>query len=454
MNAAIDAIREATRGTDYEGRLFIVGGYVRDKLMGRPPSEDVDIVLEGNALELARFLHDKGIADYWPVTYDRFGTAMVSIAGHTVEMVGARREEYTPDSRKPVVEHASLYDDAFRRDFTINTLMENLHTGEILDLTGMGERDIRARIIRTPSDPEMRFSEDPLRMLRAVRFAVKLGFEIEASTKEAIKRNAPRLKVISAERIREEFVKIMLSEEAATGLRMLKELALLEHFAPELLAMDGVTQDGMHTYDVWEHTLHALQSLPPQAGLVLRLAVLFHDTGKPETKAHDSEGNVHFYGHEKLSARIAQKVMHRLRFPTKQIYRVARLVSMHMRIGEYRSEWNDSAVRRLIRDAGEDLSDLVALAIADRLGSGIRASADDIEELRERIEHIMLKMPIHELESPLDGREIMDLLQIEPGPKVREVKRFLIEQILEGHLSPGDKETASKMVLERFGARE
>ena len=450
VNPAIETIREATSGTPYEGKLHLVGGIVRDKVMGRPLAEDVDIVLEGDALELARFLHEKGIAEHRPVTYPRFGTAMVSIKGHTVELVSARRESYLPESRKPDVEAAGLYDDMLRRDFTINTLLENLHTGEVLDLTGQGRADIEAGIIRTPTEPETTFYDDPLRMLRAIRFAVRLGFEIEAKTWEAIVRDAERLNIISKERIRDEFAKIILSERPVRGLRMLKESGLLKQFAPELLGTQGVTQDGGHIYDVWEHTLQALESLTPQADLTLRLAVLFHDVGKPLTKTSDGKGHSHFYGHEELGAEMTRKVLHRLRLPLSAVSRVARLVSLHMRIGEYSGRWSDAAVKRLMRDAGMDMADLITLAEADRMGANPDASTANLLELEQRMESILLKLPIAELRSPLNGREIMELLDIAPGTKVKEVKNFLIEEILEGRLDLKDKDTARKMVLDRF----
>jgi len=451
MNPAIERIRSVTRDTEYHDRLFLVGGIVRDKVMGRPPTEDVDIVLEGDALELANFLYGKGITDHRPVVYPRFGTAMVIIGGRTVELVSARKESYVSVSRKPDVEPADLYDDMLRRDFTINTLLENLHTGEILDLTRTAFDDIKAGIIRTPTEPETTFYDDPLRMLRAIRFAVRFDFSIEQTTYEAIVRDAPRLSIISKERIRDEFVKILLTDRGAQGLRMLNESGLLIQFASELIEMQGVTQTGGHIYDVWEHSLHALDSLSPLADLTLRLAVLFHDTGKPNTKTVDNNGNTHFYGHEDLSAEIARKVMNRLRFPKSDTARVARLIGMHMRIGEYRSEWKDSAVRRLMRDAGDDISDLIALAEADRHGANPHASTDDLRSLERRMEHILLKIQVSEFQSPLTGTEIMALLNFPPGPKVKEAKHYLVDEIIEGRLMPNDKETARKLLLRKFG---
>ena len=233
---------------------------------------------------------------------------------------------------------------------------------------------------------------------------------------------------------------------------MLNEAGLLVQFAPELVAMQGVTQTGGHIYDVWEHTLHALESLPAHADLALRLAVLLHDTGKPKTKTIDSEGYTHFYGHEDLSAEIVRKVLNRLRFPKSEISRVARIVSMHMRIGEYRSEWKDSAVRRLMRDANADVSDLLALAEADRHGANPNASVEDLRELERRMERLLLHIPVSEFRSPLTGNEIMTLLNVPPGPKVKAAKHFLVEEILEGRLAPSDKETAERLLAETFGA--
>lgn len=450
MNSAIDAVRDATRGTEYGNRLYLVGGYVRDNIMGRPPTEDVDIVYEGDALKLARFLYDRGIARYRPVVYPRFGTAMIVVEGRTIELVSARRESYLATSRKPNVEAASLYDDVMRRDFTINTLLEGLHDGRIYDLTSRGMADLEAGIIRTPTDPEITFYDDPLRMLRAIRFAVRFGFVIAPETYEAVVRNVERLAIISRERIRDEFVKIVLIREPSHGLRMLKESGLLDQFAHELLEMVDVTQGGGHVHDVWEHTLHALDSLPHSADLVLRLAVLFHDTGKPRTKTCDSNGRCHFLGHESIGEQIARRIMNRLRFPVREISRVARLVSMHMRIGEYRRDWKESAVRRLMHDAGPDIPDLLGLAHADRLGANPNASHEDLEDLRDRIERIVLQIPIDQMRSPLDGREIMDLIHIPSGPRIKEIKTFLCDEVVEGRLSPDDKDTARELVLSRF----
>ena len=331
----LEILREATRGTEYEGRLFLVGGYVRDKLLGRPgAADDIDLVLEGDALEAARFLWRARVTDHKPVEYGQFGTTQIEIGGHKVELVTARAETYRQGSRRPIVTPGTLETDAQRRDFTINTFLENLHTGEILDPTGLGYTDLAARILRTPLDPFITFSDDPLRMLRACRFAAKLDFTIAPETYAGIVANAARCNAeygISFERIREELNKTLLAADAPKGLEMMRETALLDQFAPELAAMHGVTQNRYHRYDVWEHTLVALRNLPESASLPVRLAVLFHDSGKPRTRTVDPNGDVHFYKHEELGAEIAREVMTRLRYSVDEIKQVTQLVALHMR---------------------------------------------------------------------------------------------------------------------------
>jgi poly(A) polymerase len=444
----LNALRDATRGTTYAGRLFLVGGFVRDKALGLPSAkDDLDIVTELNALELAELLWEQGIAQFPPVVYPRFGTAMIVVQGRDVELVTARIESYAPHSRKPEQVHpGTLIDDARRRDFTINTLLENLHTGELTDPLGLAYTDLDAQIIRTPTEPGLTFADDPLRMLRAVRFAARFGFTIAPETWEAIRANASRLAIISAERINDEFSKTLLTVRAPLGLHLLKDSGLLALFAPELLEMVGVTQNAFHVYDVWTHTLVALGSLPADASLVLRLATLFHDTGKPRTRMVDAEEHVHFYGHQDVSAEIVRAWMHRLKFSNEEIAAVTRLVAEHMRIGEYHADWTDSAVRRLIRDLGPCLPELFALHAADV--AGLSPDHQDIfraHELRARIEDIQEHQDVTKLTSPLTGQEIMTLLDLEPGKGVGHVKDYLTNEVVEGRLAPDDKENAAKL---------
>lgn len=451
MHQALAQIRRATQGTRYEGRIYLVGGAVRDKLLGQPPDEDIDIVLEGNASRLARFLFEQGISDTPPVTYPKFGTAMLTVAGCRVEFVGARRESYDRSSRKPATRPGSLLEDTVRRDFTINTLLENIHTGEVLDLTGLARKDIADRIIRTPLDPEATFNDDPLRMMRAVRFAARLGFAIHPDTYEAIGKMAGRLEIVSAERIRDEFVKILMCTRAVAGMEMMRETGLLDQFAPELSAMHGVGQNVHHAYDVWTHTMKTLESTPLEWGIILRTAVLLHDIGKPPARSVDEHGAVHFYGHEKLGAEMARRLMRRLRFPGSQIEQVSFLILMHLRVGEYDNRWSDAAVRRLIRDAGERLDELVRLTMADRQATRPDVNTDNLEAFRAHLSRVKADLEGQRIESPLDGREIESCLGIEQGPLIGAVKRYLEEQVVEGKLRPGDKAEAEKLARGRFG---
>lgn len=453
MSAAIDKLKAATTATVYEGRLYLVGGIVRDRHLTDQPDEDIDIVLEGDAAELADFLYKVGVADHPPVTYPRFGTAMVSVDGRPIELVGARKESYDPTSRKPATVPGTLLDDVIRRDFTINTLLENLHTGEVLDLTGRGFADLSNRLIRTPRDPIATFDDDPLRMLRAIRFATRLEFTIDPATYEAIKARAVRLSIISAERIRAEFEKILACPNASVGLEMLRETGLLDQFAPELAAMHGVTQNIHHIYDVWTHTLKTLESLPPDSGIILKLAALLHDVGKPETRSVDEQGTVHFYRHEIVGAEIARHMLRRLRFSNATISEVALLIGMHLRVGEYSGNWSDAAVRRLIRDAGEHLDDLVTLTIADKAASNPAMPHVDIEAFRAHVKRVRDQLAGQRIRSPLSGREIMELLGLEPGPDIGAMKAFLESQIVEGNLLAGDKAAAADLLLRKYGKK-
>lgn len=446
-------LKEATRNSVYEYRLYLVGGIVRDEILGSPGEEDIDIVLEGDATKLARYLFNIGITDFKPVVFPRFGTAMVSIDGTQVELVSARSESYAPESRKPEIELASLEQDVLRRDFTINTLMKNLHTGEILDITGKGLSDLREGIIRTPTDPEVTFEDDPLRMLRAIRFSARFGFVIEDKTYEAIKNKAHRLSIISKERIRDEFSKMLMTSRAAQAIETLRTTGLLAQFAPELLEMYGVTQNIYHLYDVWTHTMKALESLPDTADLALRLATLFHDVGKPKTRSVDEKSQVHFYSHQHIGAEITHRVLNRLRYPNDIIRRVTKLVEMHLRVGEYDSKWTNAAVRRLIRDAGPDLDALITLTKADKSAANPAMPSVDLDELGKRIEQVQKHVDVHTIRSPLNGREIMQLLDIPQGPLIKEIKNFLINEIMEERLAPADKEKAAELVLKQWSTQ-
>lgn len=466
-NPVLAILRDALRGTEYEERLFLVGGYVRDKLMGRVGEaafDDIDLVLEGDASAVAHLLWQKRVSWHKPVEFPTFGTAMVRVGGTgpddpgaQVELVTAREETYRQGSRRPVVVPGTIATDALRRDFTVNTFLENLHTGIVTDPTGRGYADLEAKLLRTPLDPVITFIDDPLRMLRAARFVAKLGFVVEPNTLGAIQDNAFRLSPehgISFERIQVELVKTLGAPGAAQGLEMMRETGLLAQFAPELVAMRGVTQNRFHRYDVWTHTLVALSNLPSNTDAGIRLAVLLHDVGKPATRTVDQRtGDVHFYEHEKVGAQIARTVMTRLKFSSNEIDRVVSLVGLHMRYGAYKpEEWTDASVRRLIRAVGEHRQDLFTIARADISACNTTDyPTADLAGLSERMEQIESTAHITTATSPLSGQEIMERLGLPAGRLVGVIKNALTDAVVSGELAPDDKNAAEAMARTMAG---
>lgn len=418
---------------DVGAEAWIVGGYVRDRLLGRPhPNPDVVVAGSSSSSQLARRFADlAGAAP--PVIFERFGTAQVTVPGHIVEFVSARAESYPADSRKPVVRPASLEEDIKRRDFTINTLLMDFD-GNIHDPLGRGRADLEARLLRTPVEPAQTFSDDPLRMLRAVRFAAELGFELAPDIPEAMREMKARLAppVISAERIADELRKMLVSERPARAIELLDEGGLLEVVLPEVAACKGVAQSGFHTHDVYGHTLLALQRTEPD--LILRLAALFHDVGKPRTATGDGA----FTGHEEVGAAMAVSALERLRFPQRETEQVAKLVRLHLRPVYYKPEWSDGAVRRLARDAGDLLDRLMKLARAD-LAASAYPDQEKLEELQRRIDVVRSESPSR-LKSPIDGADIMRIRKLPAGPEVGRVKARLMELVMDGEI-PADRES-------------
>lgn len=406
---------------------WIVGGYVRDSLLGRPHL-DLDIVVEnGDALEVARrFARLAGAPP--PVTFERFGTAQVTLPGRLVEFVTARAESYAPESRKPEVRPATLEEDLRRRDFTVNTLLMDLD-GRIHDPLG-GRADLEAGVLRTPADPEQTFTDDPLRMLRAIRFAAQLGFAPAANLVPAMRNLRARLAppVISIERIADELRKMLTSDRPKLALELLDEGGLLEVILPEVAACKGVAQTGYHTHDVFGHTLLAVEHTGPD--LLLRLAALFHDVGKPAT----AKGDGTFLGHEEVGAEIAGVAMERLRFSQREIDIVTRLVGLHLRPVFYRSEWTDGAVRRLARDAGPELGRLMALGRAD-IAASAYPEPEKLDELQARLDAVQAERPSR-LEALITGDEIMRTRGIGPGPEVGRLKQKLEELVIDGDVPP------------------
>jgi poly(A) polymerase len=428
-----ELLRLLKRAAEEEGvRAWVVGGYVRDKLLGKPhPNPDV-VVEDGGADRMAeRFARLAGARP--PVIFERFGTSQVVVPGHIVELVSARAESYPADSRKPVVRPATLQEDLERRDFTINTLLMDLD-GNISDPLGSGRSDLEARLIRTPAPPEQTFSDDPLRMLRAVRFASQLGFELAPEIPPAMRAMRARLAqpVISAERVADELRKMLVSDRPRTAIELLDEGGLLEVILPEVAACKGVAQGGYHTHDVYGHTLIAVQATP--ADLITRLAALFHDAGKPATATPDGS----FTGHEEVGAVLATEALMRLRFAMKEIEVVARLVRLHLRPVYYTSEWKDGAVRRLARDAGAQLDRLLALARAD-LAASAYPEPGKLDELERRLRQVLSERPSR-LRSPVDGEDIMRIRNLPAGPEVGRIKARLTELVVDGEI-PSERES-------------
>ncbi len=409
-------------------RAWIVGGYVRDYLLGRP-HPDIDVVVEdGLGFELARRFATLAAAGE-PVIFERFGTAQVAVPGHLVEFVSARAESYVADSRKPDVRAATLEEDLRRRDFTVNALLMDFDGG-VHDPLGRGQVDLDARVLRTPADPIQTFSDDPLRMLRAIRFAAQLGFELAPELLPAMRTMRDRLQspVVSVERVAEELRKMLLSERPDLALQLLDQATLLELILPEVAACKGVQQSGYHTHDVFGHTLLAVAGTPPD--IVVRLGALFHDVGKPATAAPDGS----FIGHEVIGAEMSAVALERLRFAQKEIEAVALLVRLHLRPVFYASEWTDGAVRRLARDAGPQLERLMALARAD-IGASAYPHPEKLDELQRRLDAVLSERPSR-MAAPVDGEDIMRVRRIEPGPEVGRIKQRLTDLVMDGVIEP------------------
>jgi poly(A) polymerase len=418
----------AQAAAELGARAWIVGGYVRDRLLGRP-HPDIDVVAEdGLGFDLARrFAELAGAGE--PVIFERFGTAQVTVPGHLVEFVSARAESYVADSRKPDVRAATLDEDLRRRDFTVNTLLMDFD-GNVHDPLGRGRQDLEARLLRTPADPVQTFSDDPLRMLRAIRFAAQLGFEVAPELLPAMRKLKDRLAspVVSAERVADELRKMLVSERPALALELLDQAALLDAILPEVAACKGVHQSGYHTHDVFGHTVLTVAGTPRD--VVVRFGALFHDIGKPATAGPDGS----FLGHDALGAEMAARALERLRFSIKEIDAIVLLVRLHLRPVFYSSEWTDGAVRRLARDAGPLLGRLMALARAD-IGASAYPHPEKLGELQARLDRVLTEQPSR-MAAPVDGEDIMRVRKIRPGPEVGRIKQRLTELVMDGVIDP------------------
>jgi putative nucleotidyltransferase with HDIG domain len=427
-------LKNLIRKTEWENKILLVGGAVRDEIMGEKP-KDLDFVVNGDlnsginfsiwlGKKLGNFKNESN-----PVIYPRYGTAKLSLGYNKfnlpsidLEFVAPRQETYTNGSRKPDVINGDLMDETLRRDFTINSLMKNISSDEILDLSGKGINDIKNGIIRTTSNPDLIFKEDPLRMLRAIRFATKYNFRMLPEVLDGIKKHSNSISDISRERVTDELNKILVTNDPSKGIQLLKDTNLLRYVIEEFNDAIGMTQNEHHVEDVFGHTMSVLSKTPPD--LKTRLIALFHDIGKTVTKSVTPEGGVHFYGHEDASADIVRKVMTRLKYPNDLIDAVANGVKYHMALkhGEDdTSNLSDKSLRKFVAAVGGNLENVLDVIQADNLShSGGSVMANQINIVRDRIKKLNDSIDSKNMKLPINGNDLLSL-GLKPSPLVGEI---------------------------------
>ncbi len=426
---------------------FLIGGYVRDLLLGRA-SKDIDFMCIGSGLELAKAVSDKLGKDSEVIFFKNFGTAIIKWRGYELEFVGARKESYRSDSRKPLVEDGTLEDDQNRRDFSINAMALSLNEsfGELIDPFD-GLKDLKRKIIRTPLAPDITFSDDPLRMMRAIRFASQLNFDIESSTFEGISQNAERINIVSAERIADELNKIILSAVPSYGFKLLYISGLLKYIFPELVELQGVEtiQDKSHK-DNFYHTLQVLDNVSANTDdLWIRWAAILHDIAKPATKRFHAKQGWTFHGHEDKGARMVPGIFRRMKLPMNEKMKfVQNLVKLHLRpIPLVKETVTDSAIRRLMFDAGNDVEALMMLCRADvtsKNSTKVKRFLHNFDVVERKMQEVEEKDNVRNFQPPVSGEEIMELYQLKPSRIIGDLKEEIKEAILDGKISNNKEE--------------
>ncbi len=427
--------------------LYTVGGFVRDLLLNKP-NKDVDLMIVGDGVIYAKTLA-KALRVRSPVTYPEFGTALIPYGKFVIEVASARKEFYQPDSRKPEVVYTDLKGDLARRDFTVNAMALSLNTttfGNFEDYYG-GREDLKLKLLRTPLDPETTFSEDPLRMLRAARFAAQLEFSVDESALYAMSRIRDRISIVSQERITDEFLKILMSGQPSIGFYILQETGLLDRVFPEIAIMGGVEErDGQRHKDVFQHTLKVVDNVARRSdSLWLRFAALVHDIGKADTKKFVKGIGWTYHGHDELGRKMLNLVGQRMKLPKRMTAYAKKMTRLHLRpIALANENVSDSAIRRLIVETGAHLEDLMLLCRADVTSKDprrVKKYYGNFDRVVDRIQAVYEKDKLRAFQSPLRGNEIIEILNISPGPLVGKLKKEIEEAILEGEI-PNEYEAA------------
>jgi putative nucleotidyltransferase with HDIG domain len=455
IHPIFDTIAKASQELEIES--YVIGGFVRDLLLQRSVKKDIDIVAVGSGIELA--LKVSSLLPRKPKVqvFKNYGTAMLRFEDTDIEFVGARKESYNFDSRKPLVENGTLEDDQNRRDFTINALALSLNKGSFGDLLDPfnGLADLEQKTIKTPLDPDITFSDDPLRMMRGIRFAAQLDFEIEADSFNSITKNKNRISIISGERIVEELNKILATDTPSTGFLLLYKSGLLDYILPELTALNQVEEIEGHTHkNNFYHTLEVVDNIAPNTEDVwLRWAALLHDIGKAPTKRFNKKQGWTFHGHEFLGGKMVKKIFERLHMPLNQKMKfVQKMVVMSSRpIVLAQEEVTDSAVRRLVFDAGEDVDDLMVLCEADittKNPNKFKKYHNNFNLVRKKIIEVEERDHVRKFQPPISGEQIMELFNLQPGREIGSLKEAVKEAILEGHI-PNEFESALEFVTQK-----